>query len=84
MTLNIEGRYPGGGQDGHSFAGNFPKIIQQGRFARTGLSGNKKRMVRVLHQVQGLLELWVELDRFFFRHGLFWKNSLPGTFSDNP
>ena len=70
LAPDIEGGHPGGGQDGDFFVGHFSKMIQQSGFPRSRLSGDKKVPVRILHQVQGLLKLLVDLDRFGFGHGV--------------
>ena len=61
LAQNVDGRYPGRGQDRQAFVGHFSKIAKEGRFARTGLPGDKDMMVGVLQQVKGLLKLLVNL-----------------------
>jgi hypothetical protein len=47
---------------------HFSKIIQEGRFARTGLTGDENVTIGVFHQVKGLLKLLIDFYGCGFGH----------------
>ncbi len=73
LPLHINGGDPRGCENSHLLACILPEVLEERRLPRTRLARDEHMVVRVLHDIKGLLKLRIDLNKRFAHAHPFYQ-----------